>query len=461
VPVPPDLPPGASPLATRTARRLLAPIQRFLAIEAASGIVLILTTVVAMVWANSPWRDQYTALWHTTVAVRIGDWHLAHDLHFLVNDALMTIFFFVVGLEIRREMHGGELSDLRRAALPIVAAIGGMLVPAGLYLAFNHGRASQPGWGVPMATDIAFAVGVLTLLSTRVTPALKVLLLALAVIDDIGAIVVIALFYSAGIDTGGLGMVALGVAGVLVLQQFAVRATFAYVGPGVVVWAGLLEAGIHPTLAGVLLGLMTPARAWLGRQGFADSARDHALRVEASAESHEVLASLDEIERARREAVSPVEHLQHLLHPWVAFGIMPLFALANAGVELGGADLEGAGLWCLVGIVLGLAVGKPLGVLAASYGFAAAGVATIPRGTTRSGVLVVGVVAGIGFTMALFIASLAFPPGPMLATAKLAILLASLVAGLLGLALGALALRPPPRGVGAADEVAAERSTDD
>ena len=432
---PASLPPGSWPLARRAAARLVSPLQRFLAVEAASGLVLMAATAVALAWANSPWRDSYAALWHSPIGGVAGDHAFVRPLHFWVNDGLMTVFFFVVGLEIRREAYEGELAEPRRAVLPFAAALGGMLVPAAIYAAFNAGHAGARGWGVPMATDIAFAVGVLALLGGRVPASMRVLLLALAVIDDIGAIVVIAVFYSAGIDGVGLGIAGAGVGAVLVLRWIAVRSPLAYVVPGVAVWIGLLVAGVHPTLAGVVLGLLTPARSWFGPAGFAEATQAHLGAMAEGLDRDALMHHLDGIERARREAVSPVERLLHVLHPVVAFGIMPLFALANAGVALEGAVFDGAPLRVFLGIVLGLAVGKPLGIAVASL-VAAATVARLPSGTTRAGVAVVGVVGGIGFTMSIFIAQLAFPPGPLLDTAKLAILVASVAAGLTGLALG-------------------------
>jgi Na+:H+ antiporter, NhaA family len=420
------LPPGAWAPIHVAARRLLSPIQRFLEIEAASGIVLMVATAVALVWANSPWSGSYHALWHMDLAISLGPWAFDRPLHFWVNDGLMTIFFFVVGLEIRREMYEGELSDLRRAALPLVAAVGGMLVPAAIYAAFNAGRSGSAGWGVPMATDIAFAVGVLTLLGARVAPALRVLLLALAVIDDIGAILVIAVFYSAGIAPEGLILIGAGVAAIALLRAIGVRIPSVYVVPGVLVWAGMYVTGIHPTLAGVVVGLMTPVRAWS--------------------------ASSDDA-----EPESPAVSLQHALHRWVAFVIMPLFALANAGVELGGASLAGDSGFVFVGVVLGLAVGKPIGIFLACRVSVGARLAVCPRDVSHGGIGVVGVVAGIGFTMSLFIAQLAFPPGPLLETAKLAILVGSLLSAVAGLAIGAVLLRPHSGSV--ASEAEAENAT--
>lgn len=418
----------------RAAAALAAPIQRFLAIEAASGIILVVATAVALVWANV-WTTSYEELWHLPIGGRFGPWSLERPLHFWINDGVMTVFFFVVGLEIRREIFEGELASLRKSALPLAAALGGMLVPAAIFAGLNLGRAGAAGWAVPMATDIAFAVGVLTLLGSHVTPALRVLLLALAVIDDIGAIVVIAIFYSGGISPSGLALVAVGGAAVLAMRAAGARAPLLYVAPGVVVWAGFLVTGIHPTIAGVMLGLLTPVLPWFGPSGFAATTQAQ-LEQLPDADRHALLASLDQINRARREAVSPTERLIHALHPWVAFAVMPIFALANAGVVLGGARVSGDYLWLLVGIAAGLVVGKPLGIVAASLGAARLGIATRSDDVTKSGILLVGLVGGIGFTMSLFIAQLAFRPGALLDTAKLAILVGSGTAIIIGLLFG-------------------------
>ncbi len=406
-----------------------------MAIEAASGLLLVASTAVALVWANSAWRDSYADLWHTPFGGQLGSWTFARPLHFWVNDALMTIFFFVVGLEIRRETHEGDLRELRRAALPLAAALGGMLVPAAIFAFVNLGRAGEAGWGIPMATDIAFAVGVLTLLGKRVPASLRTLLLALAVIDDIGAIVVIAVFYSGGVSIAGVLIAAAGMAAVAALRAIGVRTPLAYLAPGAAVWIGLYVAGVHPTLAGVLLGLATPARSWFGPSGFAEATQEHLGHIDGSdrAALHGHLAA---VETARREAISPAERLQHILHPWVAFGVMPLFALANAGVPLGGADLSGDGLFLFLGILFGLALGKPLGIVAMSSIASRTGLATRPADATGRGIALVGIVGGIGFTMSLFIAQLAFSPGPLLDTAKLAILLASTAAITAGLVAG-------------------------
>jgi NhaA family Na+:H+ antiporter len=439
-------PPGAWPRARIAARRLLAPVDRFVdrfvAVEASSGILLVVAAAVAFAWANSPLAGSYRSLWHTPIGIRIGGLSIERDLHFLVNDGLMTVFFFVVGLEIRREIYRGELSELGRAALPLVAALGGMLAPAAIYLVLNRGGGGARGWGVPMATDIAFAVGVLALLGKRVPPALRILLLALAVIDDVGAILVIAIFYSGGLGVAGLAVAAGAILAVLLLQKLGVRSSWAYAPAGVVLWAGVYAAGVHPTVAGVALGLLTPARTWLGRQHFVGRANAtlDALEGDAIGEDKALLSQLDDLKSAGREAVSPAERLEHALHGWVAFAIMPLFALANAGVSVGQASVNGEGLAVFLGVALGLMLGKPAGILAFCWLAARARLVKLPDGVRWSGILVAGAVAGIGFTMALFIATLAFPDASRLDTAKLAILCASAGAAILGVTLGRFVL---------------------
>jgi NhaA family Na+:H+ antiporter len=437
-------PPEAWPALVRLARVAGRPLERFLHIEAASGILLVLVAAVALVWANSAWSDSYYSLWHTPIGVRIGTFSFERSLEWVVNDGLMVIFFFVVGMEIRREVHEGELSEWRRAALPAAAALGGMLAPAALYIALAGEPQLRSGWGVPMATDIAFAVGILTLLGKRVPAALRVLLLALAVIDDLGAIVVIAVFYSSGIALSGMAVAAAGFCGVLALQRFGVRTKLAYVAPALVAWAGIYIAGIHPTIAGVIVGLLTPVRAWLGPSGFIQGIQQELAQLDrvptASIPSHTFDATLDHVNLARREAISPADSLIRTLHPWVAFGIMPIFALANSGVTISGDAIEPAAWRVIAGVALGLILGKPLGVLLACTLVLRSRIATLPRGITTQHLVVLGVVAGVGFTMALFIAQLAFVDAKLLEAAKLGILAASGGAAVISLVLGRLLL---------------------
>ena len=367
-----------------------------------SGVALLAAAAIALAWANSPWAAAYEALWHLKLSLSVAEFLPARDLHFWVNDGLMSVFFLVVGLEIRREMHDGALSDPRVATLPIVAAVGGVVIPALLYLLFNMDPAARRGWAIPTATDIAFAVGVLSLIGKEVPPALRMLLLTLAIIDDIAAILVIAFFYSSGIAVGGLLIVAAGVLGVLLLQWLGVQAALAYVLPGAVVWFGMLRAGLHPALAGVLLGLLTPASS--------------AFAVE-----------------------SPVARVEEMLHPWVAFGIMPLFALANAGVSLQGLDLSAAAPLAVgAGIVSGLVLGKPIGIVLASIAAVRLRLCALPEGVRWSHLVLIGLLGGIGFTMSIFIANLAFDDPRLLAAAKFAVLVASVLAATLGLLLGRL-----------------------
>ena len=447
-------PPGQSPLPSsppeawepllRFARLAGRPLERFLRIEAASGILLLLAAAVALTWANSPWAESYLHLWHTPIGVRIGAFSFERSLGWVVNDGLMVIFFFVIGMEIRREMHHGELSEWKRATLPAAAALGGVLAPAALYLAFAGAPATRSGWGVPMATDIAFALGILTLLGKRVPAALRVLLLAVAIIDDLVAILVIAIFYSSGIAFSGLAVAALGFGVIFAMQRLGVRAKVAYVVPSVVAWAGIYAAGIHPTIAGVIVGLATPVRAWLGPDGFIVGVRrqldDLAQAESGDLSSHELAETLRHVDVARREAMSPAESLIESLHPWVAFGIMPIFALANAGVAVSGGSLDAASWSVVTGVGVGLIVGKPIGVLLASWLTLRLRIGTLPAGMTMRHLVVLGVVAGVGFTMALFIAQLAFTDTELLAAAKLGVLAASGGAAVLGLILGRMLL---------------------
>jgi NhaA family Na+:H+ antiporter len=454
-------PPEAWEPLLRLARLWTRPLERFLQIQAASGIVLLVTAAFALAWANSPWGESYVQFWHAPIALSVGTFHFEQSLEWIVNDGLMVIFFFVVGLEIRREIAHGELSQLKRAVLPIGAALGGMVAPALIYLVIAGAPATRSGWGVPTATDIAFAVGVLTLLGKRVPPALRVLLLALAVIDDLGAIVVIGLFYSSGIHALGLVIAFGGLAWIFVMQWFGVRSRVAYVAPGFLIWVGVADSGIHPTIAGVVIGLVTPVEAWLGPGGFLVSMQQQLKALTATPhDGHQFAERLRHLTLVQREAQSPAEGLLETLHPWVAFGIMPLFALANAGVQLGTFAPSADGTHVSLAVAAGLVLGKPLGVLAACFVLLKLDLAALPTGLTWRYLLVLGAVAGIGFTMALFVAQLAFHDAALLAAAKVGILGATVAASVIGLVLGR-SVMPPQLEQGAAktaDE--AEASTE-
>jgi NhaA family Na+:H+ antiporter len=438
-------------VAAPVGEKLFSAVERFLHVEAAGGIVLLVAAALALAWANSPWAESYDALWHAPVTLGIGTLVSTQSLHFWINDGLMTVFFLVVGLEIRREIHEGALSNLRMAAVPLIAASGGVIVPALIYAACNMDPLTRQGWAVPTATDIAFAVGILALLGSRVPPVVRILLLALAIIDDIAAILVIAFFYSSGIKVAGLGFALLGIAGVLLFQRMAVRSPFAYVLPGAVIWGGMLYAGVHPTLTGVVLGLMTPVVPLAGRDSPVAAAGNALDRFRtqvgmSAASPHDLVHPVQELDRARQQLIAPVLGVQAGLHPWVAYGIMPLFALANAGVSLQGlsfADPNAASV--AIGIIVGLVVGKPLGIVSLTLLAAKLRLCELPAGITPRSLLVVGCLGGIGFTMAIFIANLAFTEPALLGAAKLAVLVASLVAGTVGLIVGASVFKKPAR----------------
>ncbi len=417
-------------------RAIVQPLQAFLHTEIAGGVVLLVAAVAALIWANSPASASYTALWETPLAIELGPLRLAEDLRHWVNDLLMALFFFVVGLEIKRELVLGELRDRRAAALPLLCALGGMVVPALLYTAFNGGGPGAAGWGIPMATDIAFAVGVLALVGTRAPTGLKVFLLTLAVVDDLGAIVVIALFYSDGVSAAWLAAAAGTVAVILVLRRLEVRAFAPYVVCAGVLWLAVFESGVHATIAGVVLGLLTPPRPFQPPEAVTDVAASHLdelrrLRPDGVADEGEQ-ASLLTVSRLANEAVSPLARLEAQLHPWTSYLVLPLFALANAGVVLSGEGLRAAvSEPVTIGIVVGLVLGKPLGVVLAALASVQLRVARLPAGVGWLEMLGVAGLAGIGFTVSIFIAGLAFD-GPLADAAKVGILGASLIAGVIG-----------------------------
>ena len=426
---------------------MMRPLERFIRLQAASGIVLLVCAAIALTWANTRWGASYEALWNTQLELALGAWRLRMSLHSFVNDVLMAIFFFVIGLEVRREIYAGELSSMRRAALPLVAAIGGMAIPAAIYVLVGPADARR-GWAVPVSTDTAFALGIFALLGARIAPPLRVLLLAIAIIDDIVAIVIIAIFYSSGLQVGGVVLAVLGVAAILALQWFGVRHVLGYAVPAMAVWAGCWWAGIHPTVAGILVGLLTPASTWYGRQGFLAAAYRHLGTIEHGRDAtdrgtKDVEAPMTALRRAQRESVSPVARLEGAMHAWAAFAIMPVFALANAGIDFGRVDLA-ASPRLVAGIACGLVVGKVAGIVAAVWLAVKLGLAELPPLVTWRGIVVIGAVAGVGFTMALFIANLAFHGQAALQdVSTVAVLLASAIAGILALTLGRVLLRSP------------------
>lgn len=396
-----------------------------------SGIALIAGAVVALVLANTPLAESVDHFWHTHLQISFGPLAIDESLTHWINDGLMTVFFFVAGLEIKRELVVGDLRDPRTAALPGIAALGGMLVPAGLFVALS-GTAFRGGWGVPMATDIAFAVGVLTLLGNRVPSRLKMLLLTLAIVDDLGAILVIAVFYTASIDTTALVIAGGCLAGLVVLRQLGVWWMPAYVLVGVALWVATFESGVHATLAGVVCGLLAPA-------------------IPRRPEQTNVIApptvALDELKQIifdTRETRSVVDRLIHGLHPITAFLIVPLFALANTGVPTPpGAVVDAATSSLGQAIFVGLVIGKPVGIVGASWLAVRLGIASLPKGVTWTHMVGLGFLGGIGFTVSLFITDLAFESEEAVVTAKIAILLASTVAAAAGAVILKLSVQNP------------------
>lgn len=412
-------------------------------IESMSGIVLMLAAAIALGWANSPWASSYFATWHAPLALTLGPWSWSTDLHFFVNDVLMTIFFLVVGMEIRREMHNGALANLRQASLPVMAAIGGVAVPALIYVAFaGQDQLLLNGWAIPTATDIAFAVGVLALLGKSIPGPLRIFLLALAIIDDIAAVLIIAFFYSGGLDYSGFAVAFAGLALVVLFNRMGIASAWAYALPGAVLWLGLLQTGAHPTLAGVVLGLMTPVAMRPAQRHHLEVAQQALTRIRLQAQQGQFEADVLHHElriasAAQRDLLPPVFRLPMMLHPWVAFGVMPIFALANAGVQFGGIDLSATGPQTVaLGILVALVIGKPVGVFLATFLAVKTGLCSLPQGVNWAGVVLVGLLAGIGFTMAIFVGGLAFSDAALLGAAKMGILGASATAAVLGLIYG-------------------------
>lgn len=404
---------------------MVRPLARFLEIESASGILLVICAAAALAIANSPWSQAWESFWHTEIGVSLGSWELRNSLVHWINDGLMTIFFFLVGLEIKREIIDGELRSFKKAALPIAAALGGMLVPAGVYLLFQFGREGERGWGIPMATDIAFAVGVLAVLGRRVPAGLKIFLLALAIADDIGAIVIIAVFYSDAIQLVALGLAGLSLVLVIGMNRLGARSIAAYWIVGAAMWLAMYHSGIHPAVAGVALGLLTPGRAWIARDSLATFLLDTIDRLDGQIDRPQMVGKLTE---TARETLSPLERLETALHAWVAFAIMPLFALANAGVVLQPEAARHGVAWA---VAAGLVLGKPLGIVAFSWLAIRCGVAQLPTGANWRALLGVGCLGGIGFTMSLFIAGLAFE-GNLLDSAKIGAFAGSTISAIAG-----------------------------
>ena len=420
---------------------LMSPINEFLHKEASGGILLIICTVIALAWANSPWFESYHHLWHTHITINLGSiLDLDYSIHHWINDGLMAIFFFTVGLEIKRELLVGELSSMQKASLPIAGALGGMIVPALLYVIFNSVGQGASGWGIPMATDIAFVVGIMALLGSRVPITLKIFVLALAIADDIGAVLVIAVFYTAEISVTALLIAGVVLLTLIVINKLGTKSLIPYTVLGIVLWLAFLKSGVHATIAGVLLAFTIPASSRFNTKEFSDKVKnliksfdetgDHWKNVLNNAERQHDVHS---IETSCERVLTPLQRFEHGLHPWVAFFIIPIFALANAGVTLAGLDIFGALFSPIsLGIIIGLFIGKQFGIFVFSYFAVKLKLASLPAEVNWKNLYGAGVLAGIGFTMSLFIAGLAFADPALLDLSKIGVLTGSLLSGIVG-----------------------------
>lgn len=418
-------------------RAFVSPLLRFAQIEAASGLVLVAAALVAVLWANLA-GESYQQVFSTPFLLAFGPLHLEETFQHLINDGLMAIFFFVVGMEIKRELVAGELADPRKASLPAIAALGGMLVPALIYLAVvGAGGEAGRGWGIPMATDIAFAVGVLSLAGKRVPDGAKLFLLTLAIADDIGAIAVIAIFYTDDLSMGWLATAVAGLVAVWGANRVGIRSHTFYVPVAILIWFATLESGVHATLAGVALGLLTPARPYYALGEFHRVSRQLINRIEVEDDDviereradHQLLVLSD----VARESVAPLARIEHRLGLWASYAVVPLFALANAGIDFAGTPILEAIISPVgLGVGLGLVVGKTVGITAFTAAAIRLGLGRLPAGMSGRHVVGVSSLAGIGFTVALFIVGLAFVDPELIADAKVGIFAASIVAGVAG-----------------------------
>lgn len=421
------------------AQRILLPAQRYFYTEITSGLMLILAATTALVWANSFAAESYGRFWTTHISIQFGSFSLSHTFREWINDALMVVFFFVVGLEIKREFVHGELSGWKRASLPIICALGGMIVPAALYLALNSGTQTSHGWGIPMATDIAFSLGVLSLAGDRIPSSARIFLLALATVDDVGAILVIAIFYTDHLTLIPLMWFVIMIAIILVMQRLGVRTAASYVPVGVLCWFAVLSSGVHATVAGVVLGLLTPTEPVRTKRSFSGMAgtlintmQDSITRDDNDAAE----AILGKVEQLVTETEAPADRLVRLLHPWTAYLVLPFFALANAGVTFNTSVLKSAFLSPVtLGVGLGLFLGKCVGIAGFAYVASRLNVSKLMPGLTWLHMLGLGMLGGIGFTISLFISDLAFKEQLIVDMAKIGIFAASVLSGIAGFAL--------------------------
>ncbi|MEJ7556824.1 MAG: Na+/H+ antiporter NhaA [Pedobacter sp.] len=418
--------------------KIMAPVSRFIHLEYTSGIVLLVSVIIAIVWANSPYHDFYEHLWHINFSVGFDTTVLSKPLHIWINDGLMAVFFFVIGLELKREFMEGELSSLQKASLPMAAALGGMLVPAIIYYAINFGTDAAHGWGIPMATDIAFALALLSMASNNIPSSLKVFLSALAVADDLGAVLVIAFFYTAEINFTSLAIGGGFLALLIIGNLLGVRNSFFYLIIGLGVWIGFLLSGVHATIAGVLVAFTIPAVTKINEQVYASNLRRLSYDFEVDIPERGSLITpkqnktIQSVKTLSMAAETPLQTIEHGLHPWVAFGIMPLFALANAGIVINADFFSSVINPVSIGVACGLIIGKFAGILLFCWIMVKLGFASLPHEASWKHVAGVALLAGIGFTMSLFISGLAFENPLLINQAKYGILIASIAAGILG-----------------------------
>jgi len=424
-------------------------ISHFIKQESLGGILLIISTIIALFWANN--SDSYHHFWHElTIGITAGDFSLSHSLGHWINDGLMAIFFFTVGLEIKREVMGGELSTIKKASLPLFAAIGGMLVPALVYFIFNNGYPEyRSGWGIPMATDIAFALGLMAMLGDKVNINLKIFLTALAIADDLGAIMVIAVFYTENINVNELITAAIFMSVLLAANRFGVRRTAFYALVGLFgVWVSFLFSGVHATIAGVLIALTIPARPKINERQFIRNVKKKMSKFEKIDPNDISLLTSDqahivaEIDTIADDAHTPLQKLEHNLHPITSFFILPVFALANAGIKIEGKILDLLFTPIALGIMAGLVVGKTVGITLFSWVAVKLKIANLPKGISWQEIIGASMLAGIGFTMSIFVAELAFKDPEVIMMAKIGIFGASLIAALLGLTILSFAGKP-------------------
>ena len=421
-------------------KKVYTPFEHFIHSQTTTGLVLMIMTLFALIIANSPFHDAYEHLIHTKLSITIGSLGIAHSLHHWINDGLMAVFFFLIGLEIKREILKGELSNIKVAILPILSAIGGMLIPALIYIAINHNQAGANGWGIPMATDIAFAISALVLLGRRVSPALVTFLVALAIVDDLGAVIVIALFYTAEINLEFLGLAGAIFLFMLALNRLGVRAMLPYFLLGIVMWFFMLESGVHATIAGVIAALTIPSTPKIPPVDFTTEtkkmldlyenypvATDHTMHEKQK-------AILQNIKERIAAVISPADQLEQSLHLPVSLIIIPLFAFANAGIAIDFTSIDNIIFEPVsLGIIFGLVGGKIIGIAGTAFIAIKSGIAKLPQNSSMSQLFGVAALGGIGFTMSIFVADLAFIDNPeLIFQAKIGILTASLCAGALG-----------------------------